>query len=75
MAVHPVPRAKPACSKFHYEEQLLDKMIRAEIHIESLDKKLQQCLTENLQSGKELKGYYHLYVMKFNKKVQEAHDY
>ncbi|KAH3783567.1 short-chain collagen C4-like isoform X1 [Dreissena polymorpha] len=46
---------EPACSRFHYEEQLLEKMIRAEIHVESVDKKLQQYLAENLQSGKELK--------------------
>ena len=34
------------CSKFHYEEQLLEKMIRTEIKFEELHKKVDAKLTD-----------------------------
>ncbi|KAH3863872.1 EMILIN-2-like [Dreissena polymorpha] len=39
-------RAEPQCSKFHYEEQLLEKMVRMEFQMEQRNKELEQCLID-----------------------------
>lgn len=37
---------EPQCSKFHYEEQLLEKMIRTEIKFEALQKLVEESLKQ-----------------------------
>ena len=49
---------EPHCSRYHYEEQLLEKVIRSEIRMETLD-----TAVENVRSGMEaeiqtLRGIY-----------------
>ena len=34
--------AEPRCSRFHYEEQVLEKMIRLEVKVEEIEKRISQ---------------------------------
>ncbi|KAH3769125.1 hypothetical protein DPMN_170373 [Dreissena polymorpha] len=45
---------EPDCSRFHHEEKLLEKMMRMEIHVETVDKHLNQCLDESLRREKQI---------------------
>ena len=38
---------EPICSKFSYEEQLLEKMVRLEFFVENMDKDVKASVTEN----------------------------
>ena len=40
------------CSKFHYEEKLLEKMVRMEIQMEKLQEQLDIIKQKSVQTGK-----------------------
>ncbi|XP_045199122.2 collagen alpha-1(X) chain-like [Mercenaria mercenaria] len=46
---------EPHCSRFHYEDQLLDKMIRLEIKVEAMEKEILNTNKQALESLRELK--------------------
>ena len=47
---------EPQCSRFHYEEQLLEKVIRSEIRMETLDTAVEKVRTDMEADIQTLKG-------------------
>ena len=47
---------EPQCSRFHYEEQLLEKVIRSEIRMETLDTAVDKVRTDMEAEIQTLKG-------------------
>jgi len=47
---------EPQCSRFHYEEQLLEKVIRSEIRMETLDTAVEKVRTDLEAELIKLKG-------------------
>ena len=47
---------EPQCSRFHYEEQLLEKVIRSEIRMETLDTAMEKVRTDMEAELIKLKG-------------------
>lgn len=65
-----VTSTEPECSKFHYEEQYLEKMIRTEIKFKELQKLVEGRLTE-MEESRYLCEQSH---DKIEKLAQEAKD-
>jgi len=51
---------EPHCSRFHYEEQLLEKVIRSEIRMETLDTAVEKARTDMEAEIQTLRGIYFL---------------
>ena len=47
---------EPQCARFHYEEQLLEKVIRSEIRMETLDTAVEKVRTDMEAELIKLKG-------------------
>ena len=52
---------EPHCSRFHYEEQLLEKVIRSEIRMETLDTAVEKVRTDMETEIQTLKGRHLLF--------------
>ena len=53
-----VTAREPHCSRFHYEEQLLEKVIRSEIRMETLDAAVEKVRTDMEAELQTLRGIY-----------------
>ena len=53
-----VTAREPHCSRFHYEEQLLEKVIRSEIRMETLDTAVEKVRTDMDTKIETLEGNY-----------------
>ena len=51
-----VTAREPHCSRFHYEEQLLEKVIRSEIRMETLDMAVEKVRTDMEAEIQTLRG-------------------
>ena len=60
-----VTAREPQCSRFHYEEQLLEKVIRSEIRMETLDTAVEKVRADMETAIQTLKGR-HLLFFIFN---------
>jgi hypothetical protein len=47
---------EPHCSRYHYEEKMLEKMIRMEIRMEEIERKLQKAEETNKLLTDDIKG-------------------
>ena len=47
---------EPHCSRYHYEEKLLEKMVRMEIRMEEIERKLQTSVSTDEVITQEIQG-------------------
>ncbi|XP_053399322.1 uncharacterized protein LOC123558939 [Mercenaria mercenaria] len=69
---------EPQCSKFHYEEQLLEKMIRMEVRVEEIEKRISktnqhvhQTLEDLKTERRDLKNDYNELQTRYSQEMEE----
>ncbi|XP_045204157.2 uncharacterized protein LOC123557036 [Mercenaria mercenaria] len=69
---------EPQCSKFHYEEQLLEKMVRMEVKVEGVEKRIMETnqrvldVLGNLQTErKDMKNEFNELQIQYSKEMEE----